>query len=91
MDDKKNLKIFINFLKKEGVYTYYLKALKEDKHYRKSIGEQSNPIYFIVSCIKNNHIARLINSGFEWGRANESLWANLHDKWIKVCESRNFI
>ena len=66
MESKKNLKLFISFLKKQKVYEQYLDALIKDTHYRKSIGEKSNPIYFIVSCIKNNCMGRLINSGFEW-------------------------
>ena len=39
MEDKKNLKLFINFLKKEGVYTYYLNALKVAiKEYKEAFG-----------------------------------------------------
>ena len=83
MESKKNLKLFITFLKKQKVYKQYLDALIKDTHYRKSIGEQNNPIYFIVSCIKNNRMHRLINGGFEWGKANYQNidWYYLSNKW----------
>ena len=61
MESKKNLKLFISFLKKEKVYEQYLDALIKDTDYRRSIGEKTNPIYFIVSCIKNNALGRLMN------------------------------
>lgn len=83
MENKKNLKLFISFLKKQKVYEQYLDALINDTHYRKSIGEQSNPIYFIVSCIKNNRMGRLINCGFEWKMAiyPNIDWYCISDKW----------
>jgi hypothetical protein len=60
-----------------------LDALIKDTDYRMSIGEQSNPIYFIVSCIKNNHMGRLINCAFEWKKANYSNidWYNIYLEW----------
>lgn len=83
MESKKNLKLFITFLKKQKVYEQYLDALIKDTHYRKSIGEQSNPIYFIASCIKNNRMGRLINCAFEWGNANYPNidWYYISYKW----------
>lgn len=83
MESKKNLKLFISFLKKEKVYEQYLDALIKDTHYRRSIGEKTNPIYFIVSCIKNNALGRLINCGFEWGKANYPNidWFFISTKW----------
>ena len=83
MESKKNLKLFISFLKKEKVYEQYLDALIKDTDYRRSIGEKTNPIYFIVSCIKNNALGRLINCGFEWGKANYPNidWFFISTKW----------
>lgn len=83
MESKKKLKLFISFLKKQKVYEQYLDALIKDTHYRKSIGEQSNPIYFIVSCIKDNCMGRLINCGFEWAKANYPNidWFFISNKW----------
>lgn len=86
MESKKKLKLFITFLKKQKVYEQYLDALIKDTHYRKSIGEQINPIYFIVSCIKNNYMGRLINCAFEWSSA-EYLnidWFDIACKWGDV-------
>lgn len=81
MESKKNLKLFITFLKKQKVYKQYLDALIKDTHYRN--GEQKNPIDFIVSCIKNNRMDRLINCGFEWGKANYQNidWYFIANKW----------
>lgn len=90
MESKKNLKLFISFLKKQKVYEQYLDALIKDTHYRKSIGEKSNPIYFIVSCIKNNCMGRLINCAFEWGKANYPNidWCYISTKWEDVRPSK---
>ena len=86
MKQKDKLKLFIRFLKKQKVYEQYLDALIKDTHYRKSIGEKSNPIYFIVSCIKNNCMSRLINCGFEWGKANYPNidWYYISNKWFQT-------
>ena len=83
MKNKKNLKLFIGFLIKHKVYEQYLDALIKDRHYRESIGEQINPIYFIVSCIKNNCMGRLINCGFEWNKANYPNidWVYISTQW----------
>lgn len=90
MESKKNLKLFISFLKKQKVYEQYLDALINDTHYRKSIGEQSNPIYFIVSCIKNNRMGRLINCGFEWGKAYypNIVWYYISNKWFQTIKHK---
>ena len=83
MKSKKNLKLFIRFLKRQKVYEQYLDALIKGKHYRMSIGEKSNPIYFIAFCIKNNCMGRLINCAFEWEKANYPNidWCYISSKW----------
>lgn len=93
MKHKYILKLFIQFLKEEGIYTYYVNALKEDRtHYRKySIGAYNceNPVNFIVKCIKNNTLHRLINYAFSWTTYNNVDWCQYTKKWEKkLCEKK---
>lgn len=95
MGNKYILKIFINFLKKEGVYTYYLKALEEDKtHYRKnSISSYrcENAVDFIVTCLKHNKPNRLINAAFSWTAYSNGDWYKLTRKWDEILYEKGII
>jgi len=87
MKHKYILKLFIQFLKEEGIYTDYVNALKEDStHHRKcSIIAYNceNPVDFIVKCIKNNKPNRLINCAFSWVVYNNVDWYQYTKKWEK--------
>lgn len=95
MENKYILKIFINFLKKEGIYTYYLKALEEDKtHYRKkriTSYRSENPVDFIVACLNYNKPYMLIDSAFDWTAYQNANWYNLTQKWDKILYEKGII
>lgn len=89
------LKTFFTFLKENNALNEYCIALKNGGSYRYRNGyAQIKPCSgendFIVEYVKEKPDL-LIMDAFRWLNSNESLWNNLHNKWCKVCKSRNFI
>lgn len=82
MNDKKILKDFMCFLKKEHIYKNYLKNLKVGSKYRlntawvRIIDESEWITETIKKCPQ-----RLIIDAFRWDGIETDMWEKLHRKW----------
>lgn len=87
------LKTFISFLKENNALDEYCIALKNGDDYRYGYAQIKHCIDendFIIEYVKEKPNL-LIMDAFRWSKSTKCCWAVLHDKWFKVCKSRNFI
>ena len=83
MRNKRLLKDFILFLKKENVYNEYLELLKKDYYYRKysSYIKNQNEIIWLTETIKKRP-QNLILDAFSWPCHHDSIdWSIIDTKW----------
>ena len=82
-------KIFIKFLKKEGVYRQYLKALKTGQVYRKyNVKTYTDPKYFLAYNLDKP--MRLISDAFAWAEQSDVKWIVIHQKWLLLLKNCSF-
>lgn len=85
MKNKRILKQFIVFLKKENVDNDYINALKTGESYRMrngivKVGDESQ---WLIETVKS-FPHRLLEDAFSWSRNTEIDWIALDEKWKKL-------
>ena len=82
MNDKKILKQFISFLKKERVFKEYIKDLQQGKWYRlrSALIREENELEWLVKTVKVCP-EYLIVDAFSWGGSKIVNWGELDLKW----------
>lgn len=78
MNNKLTLKLFIKYLKKNGIYDIYLKCLTHDL---------KQPIEFITYTIKTNP-KWLISNGFMWEKEHNVDWYHFHMIWCDLIDKQ---
>jgi len=91
MENKKKLKLFIHFLKKERIYSQYLDALKNDKNYRRQTLQHLSPSLFIAHHVKYSP-QFLISSAFDWSDYQNITvgWAYIDEKWKRLLSKHGY-
>jgi hypothetical protein len=76
----KHIKLFVKFLKKNGVYNIYIKNLSEKRH---------DYITFHKNLIRNGSPEELINLAFNWSSTKEGahFWEVLHYSWNNIIQN----
>lgn len=90
MKNKYILKLFIAFLKQNGVYDEYLYALSKGEYYRFKYNKKLvNPISFIIQKIKHNPY-ELITDAFDWydSKYSASVWWVLNNEWFECLKKK---
>ena len=82
MNDKKILKQFISFLKKERVFKEYVKKLQQGNWYRLRAAtiREENELEWLVKTVKSCP-QNLIVDAFSWGSSRIVNWGELDLKW----------
>ena len=93
MNNKKILKLFITFLRRENIYKDYIKGLKRGASYRAncSIMRERDELEWLVKTIKSCP-QNLIEDAFSWSCYNheemrgcdELDWISINEKWREV-------
>lgn len=81
MNEKRYLKTFIVFLKKNNVYESFLRNLSKGKEYRKFYGEEADETKYIINKIKTNPRNLLVNA-FNWDDGDDDIdWMTVSWEW----------
>lgn len=82
MNNKKILKLFISFLKKEKVLKEYIKKLQQGNSYRlrSALIREEDELIWLVNTIKF-YPQNLIVDAFSWGSNKKIQWGELDLKW----------
>lgn len=81
MTEKRYLKTFIGFLKKNNAYEAFVKNLTYGKVYRECNGEEYDDVEYIVNKIKQKQ-PNLIDDAFNWDDVDDDIdWAMLSLEW----------
>jgi hypothetical protein len=91
MKNKKILKQFIIFLKRNKAYNDYLINLKNDTFYRRenALIQEENDVIWLVNTIKRCP-SRLIVDAFHWhDKVNGIEWDRLSSKWSNKVKKIN--
>jgi hypothetical protein len=77
----KHIKLFVKFLKKNGVYNIYFKNLTEIRH---------NYFDFVKNMIKYGTPEDLIMYAFGWDNTEEGslFWATLNNDWCNIISNK---
>ena len=82
MKDKKIMKEFISFLKKERVFEEYVNKLQQGNWYRlrAALIREENELIWLVNTVKSCP-QNLIIDAFSWGSSKINNWGELDAKW----------
>lgn len=91
MNDKKILKQFISFLKKERVFKEYIKNLQQGKWYRlrSALIREDNELEWLVRTVKVCP-ENLIVDAFSWGSSKLVHWGELDLKWKGFVNNKSY-
>lgn len=92
MKNKKILKEFIVFLKRNKAYKDYIVKLKNDDVYHKynSLIQEENDVIWLVNTIKRCP-ARLILDAFSWPYDRNGIqWDMLSSKWFNIVKKNKW-
>jgi hypothetical protein len=85
MNNKKILKLFITFLRKENIYKDYIEGLKRGANYRANCSRmrERDELEWLVKTIKFCP-QNLIVDAFSWNYYNAEDWLSINDKWREI-------
>jgi hypothetical protein len=84
INEKKYLKTFIGFLKRNNAYEAFVKNLTDGKVYRKRYGEVYDDVEYIVNKIRQNPHNLLVDA-FNWDKRDDDIdWAMLSFEWDEL-------
>lgn len=87
MYNKKILKKFIAFLKKENIYEIYLRNLSFDSAYRQrwAMVKEKDMVIWLTKTVKL-YPHRLIVDAFRWNSWEGVNWILISEKWEKIID-----
>ena len=85
MNNKKILKLFLTFLRREHIYKDYIEGLKRGASYRANCSRmrERDELEWLVKTIKVCP-QNLIEDVFSWTCYNAEDWININEKWRTV-------